>query len=112
MGRASRRWRGRRPSLRFGVVIAALGIVLVAPIGAAAASAAGDTPVNVIVTYNGKPGAAEKAAVKALGGKVKHAYTLIEGMAVTVPSKNLEKLRKSPKVAAVEHDATVTALEP
>src|SRR5689334_7529098 len=103
-------WRIRR--LAFGMAVGMIAIAISGPGLAAAASAAGDAPVKAIVTYKGKPGATEKAAVKALGGKVKHAYTLINGMAVDIPAKNVEKLRESPKVTTVEHDATVTALEP
>src|SRR5262245_15457918 len=108
MARATGRMRG----LGFGFSIGVLELVLWGPAPAMAANAAGDVQVDSIVTYTSKPGNAEKAAIKTLGGKVKHDYTLIKGMAITLPAKNVDKLRHSPKVKSVEHDATITALEP
>jgi subtilisin family serine protease len=101
--------------LGLGIAIGGLAAALLLPggVGAAAPGAtAGGAQVKAIVTYKSKPGAAEKAAIKALGGKVRHAYTLIDGMAVTIPANAFDKLRKSSKVKTVEHDATITAMEP
>ncbi len=113
MGRSSRR--GRIQRLGLGIAIGGLSAALLLPgaVGAAGpAAGAGDAQVKAIVTYKSKPGAADKAAIKALGGKVRHAYTLIDGMAVTIPAKAFDKLRKSSHVKTVEHDATITTVEP
>src|SRR5689334_18965084 len=110
MGRSVGRGRFQRVGL--GIAIGGLSAALLLPGAVGAASTASGAQVKAIVTYKSKPGATERAAIKALGGKLRHAYTLIDGMAVTVPAKNLDKLRKSSKVKTVERDATITVLEP
>jgi subtilisin family serine protease len=107
---------GRAGRFYLGLAVGALATSLVAPAtaGAAgpAAAAATGPAVDAIVTYKQKPGAAEKGAIKALGGKVRHGYTLIDGLAVTLPAKALDKARHGKNVKTVERDATITTLEP
>jgi subtilisin family serine protease len=107
--------RGRSPRSKVGVALAVAALVaaLALPVGAVAAppEAAGP-PVRAIVLFDRAPGAAEQAAVQALGGDVRHTYTLIDGMAVEIPAQAIPALRRNPRVASVELDATITTLEP
>ena len=109
---------GRRRAGRFyfalsvGVVATALLVTATAGAAAPAALAADGPPVTVIVTYTHKPGAAEKQAIKALGGTVRRGYGLINGLVVTLPSNLLDRARLGANVKTVERDATVTAFEP
>ena len=87
-----------------------------APAGAGAAeptaSAPDGPPVTAIITYTHQPGAAEKQAIKALGGSVRRGVGLINGLVVTLPSNILAKARLGKNVKTVERDATITAFEP
>ena len=114
MVRSSGRGRGRRFSV--GLAIAGLATTLLAPGGAGAAeptaSAPDGPPVTAIITYTHQPGAAEKQAIKALGGSVRRGVGLINGLVVTLPSNILAKARLGKNVKTVERDATITAFEP
>ncbi len=103
---------GRRRAGRFYVGLAIGGTVmaLLATAAGPAAFAADGPPVTAIVTFKHKPGAAEKQAIKALGGKVRRAYGLINGLVVTLPANALAKARLGTNVKTVEQDATITAL--
>ena len=105
---------GRRRAGRFYVGLAIGGTVmaLLATAAGPVAFAADGPPVTAIVTFKHKPGAAEKEAIKALGGKVRRAYGLINGLVVTLPANALAKARLGTNVKTVEQDATITAFEP
>ena len=108
--------RVRRRRFSVGLAIAGLATTLLAPAGAGAAeptaSAADGPPVTAIITYTHQPGAAEKQAIKALGGSVRRGVGLINGLVVTLPSNILAKARSGKDVKTVERDATITAFEP
>src|SRR5215203_2251038 len=106
------RWMERGHSSRAGVAVAvaALAAALLGP-AVNAADPDGAT-VRVIVSYGHAPGAADRGAIKALGGTVHHVYTLIDGIAADVPAKAVAALRRNPNVESVEVDAVVRATEP
>ena len=107
VGSSARRRAGR---FAVGLVIGGMATALLAQ--APAAVAADGPPVTVIVTYTHQPGAAEKQAIKALGGKVSRGVGLINGLVVTMPSNILAAARLGKNVKTVERDATITAFEP
>lgn len=71
--------------------------------------AAGDAPVDLIVRTADKP-AQYAAQVAALGVEVRHAYTLLPGMAVTASGAAALRLADEPWVIGIEPDRAVRAL--
>ena len=69
------------------------------------------TTLQLIVTYEGRPGKAAERAVKRLGGTVKQNLKLIDGLAVDLPRGQLKQLKKDPAVKAVEVDGTLTPFD-
>jgi subtilisin len=62
----------------------------------------------VIVGFKGLPDA---ALVHAHGGEIKNEYSSIQAIAATLPTQQIEALKKNPKVAYVEDDVVVQATE-
>ncbi len=62
---------------------------------------------SVIVKFYKKPGSAEKMLIEKNGGTIKHTYTILPAMAIKIPEKNLEALRKHPSVKYIENDQVV-----
>lgn len=60
--------------------------------------------VPVLIGFNRQPGPAQEALVRAAGGKIKHTYRLIPGIAATLPQTAIEALRRNPNITAVEPD--------
>ena len=111
MSRSGRR--GSVASCSLALAAGALAVALASPIGVGAAGpAASRAQARVIVTFTGKPGAAARDAVKAARGQIKHTYTLINGMVVTMPAASIAGLRHAKGVKSVEIDGTVTTMEP
>ncbi len=67
---------------------------------------------SVIVGFKQKPGPAEKAMVRAAGGKVGRTFGLIPAMVVSVPEEKIAGIKGHGKVAYVESDAPVMAIAP
>jgi subtilisin len=108
----SARWTHRRAGVAVLVVAGALIAGALAPAATGAAGPAAGSTVKAIVTFKAKPGAADRTAVRDLGGRVRRTYTLIDGMAIDIPANAIAGLRRNPRVATVEMDATLTTLEP
>lgn len=70
-----------------------------------------DGLVKVLIGFKEKPGAAQQAMVKGLGGKIKYTYNLIPAMAASIPEKAIEALKKNPNITDVELDSMVFALD-
>ncbi|SCZ76745.1 S8 family serine peptidase [Acidaminobacter hydrogenoformans] len=79
--------------------------------GAAPASAFDKEKAAVLIAFHEQPGRSEEALIRALGGEVRHTYHLVPAMAATLPQAALDGLRHNPKVALIEPDLTVHALE-
>ena len=100
----------RRAGLILVLTALLAGALLPAPVGAAAAKdPAASEQVNVIVTFEAKPGRAAERAVERLGGKVRKRLATVNGLAVELPRGQLKKLAADPLVRGVEHDATLVA---
>ena len=104
---------GRR---RITAVIATTALVWVAlalPVGAGAASppptTGADATTKVIVRFKSDPGATAKAAIRTRGGTVSKRLGLIDGLAVSIPARELAALRRNPLVASVEVDGHIEA---
>ncbi len=70
-----------------------------------------DGLVKVLIGFKEKPGPAEQALVKRLGGKIKYTYNLIPAIAASVPEVAIDALKKNPSITNVELDNQVFALE-
>ena len=70
-----------------------------------------DGLVRVLIGFKEKPGPAQQALVKGLGGKIKYTYHLIPAMAASVPEVAIEALQKNPNVTNIELDSKVFALD-
>ena len=70
-----------------------------------------DGLVKVLIGFKEKPGAAEQALVKGVGGKIKYTYNLIPAIAASVPEVAIEALKKNPNISNVELDSMVYALD-
>ena len=69
-----------------------------------------DGLVKILIGFKEKPGPAEQALVKGLGGKIKYTYNLIPAIAASVPEVAIEALKKNPNITNVELDSKVFAL--
>lgn len=100
-----------KPSLRTALPAILLTIVM---IFGSAGQVFAQTPVDkvdVLVSFKDKPGKAEHELVENAGGKVKYSYSIVSAVAASVPKAKLDALRRHPKVASVEEDITVKAIE-
>ncbi|MCK4241538.1 MAG: S8 family serine peptidase, partial [Candidatus Atribacteria bacterium] len=61
--------------------------------------------------FKEKPGPAEQALVKGLGGKIKYTYNIVDAIAASIPEKAIDALQKNPNVRYVEPDGLVQALD-
>ena len=63
--------------------------------------------VDLIVTYRQRPGANDRAKVKAHGGQLRHEFQLIPGHAIRVPAHAVHALQNNPNVARISYDEPV-----
>jgi len=70
-----------------------------------------DGLVKVLIGFKEKPGPAQQALVKGVGGKIKYTYHLIPAIAASVPEVAIEALKKNPNITDVELDSKVYALD-
>lgn len=73
--------------------------------------ASSDGLVKVLIGFKEKPGPAEQAVVKGVGGKIKYTYHLVDAIAASIPEKAIDTLQKNPNVTHVELDSKVYALD-
>ncbi|MBA7517227.1 hypothetical protein ES705_09280 [subsurface metagenome] len=70
-----------------------------------------DGLVKVLIGFKEKPGAAQQAMVRGVGGKIKYTYHIVDAIAASIPQKAIDALRKNPNVRYVEPDGLVQALD-
>ena len=73
--------------------------------------ASDDEQIPVIIGFRSTPGPGEEAAVRALGGKVKHRHTLVPAISAKLSKKAIDALKKNPAITAIEPDLDVYALD-
>ena len=91
--------------VHFLAVSAILGI---ASIGAAR----NDNRVDVFVSFDGTPGFADAALIRAFGGRVSYVYSITPAIAANIPEVAINGLLRNPHVTAVELDSEVYAADP
>jgi len=69
-----------------------------------------DNRVPVIIGFQNQPGPGDEAGLRAMGGNVKHRYTIIPAIAARLPQAAIDALRGNPAITVVEPDVTVYAL--
>jgi subtilisin len=92
---------------------ALLALATIAGVGAQSQRTPGppaDTLVDVLITFRSLPGPSDEALVRGLGGTVKYRYHLVPGIAASLPSQAVTALQRSPRVALVEPDGQVFAI--
>ena len=67
--------------------------------------------VKVLIGFKQKPGPAEQAVVKGVGGQIKYTYHIVDAIAASIPQKAIDALQKNPNVRYVEPDGMVYALD-
>jgi subtilisin len=72
------------------------------------AFAASNEKTPVIVGFKGLP---EAALIHAHGGEITSEYSIIHAIACNLPAQAIDALQKNPKIAYIENDFEVTALE-
>jgi subtilisin len=70
-----------------------------------------DGLVKVLIGFKEKPGAAQQAMVRGVGGKIKYTYHIVDAIAASIPQKAIDALQKNPNVRYVEPDGLVQALD-
>ena len=70
-----------------------------------------DGLIKVLIGFNEKPGPAQQAMVKGVGGQIKYTYHIVDAIAASIPQKAIDALQKNPNVRYVELDGTVYALD-
>jgi subtilisin len=58
----------------------------------------------VLIGFNRQPGPAQESLVRAAGGRIKHTYHLVPGIAATLPQAAIDALRRNPSVTTIEPD--------
>jgi len=70
-----------------------------------------DGLVKVLIGFKEKPGPAQQAMVKGVGGQIKYTYHIVDAIAASIPEKAIVALRNNPNVTHVELDIKVYALD-
>src|SRR3989344_5767483 len=82
-------------------------------LGIASIGAAGnDNRVDVFVSFDGTPGSADAALIRAYGGRVTYVYSITPAIAANIPEAAISGLLHNPHVTAVELDSEVYAADP
>ncbi len=63
--------------------------------------------VDVLITFDRTPGPAERALVNGRGGQIRFSYTLVPGMAASLPEGAVAALNGNPRVLAIEPDGQI-----
>lgn len=67
--------------------------------------------VEVFIGFKGRPGHKEKELVRAEGGRVDHAYRVVDSVAAHVPEESLDDIRRNGRVRYVERVPRVFAVD-
>ena len=67
--------------------------------------------VKVIIGFKEKPNQNDENMIRGLGGETRHTYNIINAKAVEIPEQAIDRIKKNPRVAYVEEDVEVHALD-
>ena len=71
----------------------------------------GGEKVKVIIGFVDTPDTGDENMIRGHGGKTKYTYHIINAKAVEIPEQAIDRIKRNPRVAYVEEDAKVYALE-
>ena len=96
-----------------GIVMVLLMLISVTVVlaGNAKNTGTGGEKVKVIIGYVDKPNQADEDVIRGHGGKTKYTYHIINAKAVEIPEQAIDRIKRNPRVAYVEEDAKVYALD-
>jgi subtilisin len=66
---------------------------------------------RVFIAFEDPPGLNDKAFVQGLGGSVRYVYHLVPAIAATIPEAAIDHLLRNPRVASIEPDGRVQAID-
>jgi subtilisin len=98
------------------IVAIVMAMFLVVSVTVAIAGNAKDTQtdskkVKVIIGFKEKPNQADEDMIRGLGGETRYTYNIIDAKAVELPEQAIDRIKKNPRVAYVEEDGEVYALD-
>ncbi len=70
-----------------------------------------DNLTRVLIAFDKPVGPSEQALVRAHGGKIKYSYSIVDAIAATLPAGAIEGLSHNPRVASIDLDDTVYAVD-
>src|SRR5258706_14779404 len=100
-----RRWH----RIVYGTLIAFLPVIGILQ-SAVSAQSAGER-VNVLISFRAAPNAADETLVRGAGGEVRHRFHLVRAIAARVPVRALAALQANPRIALVEPDVRIFAVD-
>ena len=74
-------------------------------------AAAPPAKVDILIGFDGPPGASEQALVRGIGGEIKYTYNIIPAIAASVPEPAIQGLINNPHVIAVETDTFARVID-
>ena len=86
------------------------GVMLATQAGAPAIAQAPER-IDVLIGFDRAPGAAERAVVSGLGGRVKYTYRIVNAVAANIPAAAVSALLNNPRVVTVEADIEAHAID-
>ena len=85
--------------------------LMVGLLGSAGLAAAPPEKADFLIGFHGAPGPAEQALVRGLGGEIYRQFTIVNVVAAHMTPRAAEALARSPRVAYVEPDFLMYALQ-
>jgi subtilisin len=92
-------------------VLISILIVLALVLSGSSTLAAPPDRIKVIIGFDRTPGPAEQALVRGCGGEIKSTFTIVPGIAATIPETAMAGLARNPQVTAIVPDGKIQALE-
>ncbi len=70
-----------------------------------------DSRVDVLISFRSLPNAADHALVRAAGGGIHRTFHLVPVVAASLPAQALAALARNPRIAVIEPDGRVFAVD-
>jgi subtilisin len=94
----------------FGVILF-LAVAILSPGRSGVSAQAPGDRVKVLIAFRSAPGAADEALVRGAGGQVRNRFHLVSAIAATLTPEAVAALRANPRVALVEPDVRIFAVD-
>ena len=67
--------------------------------------------VKVLIGFNTRPGLAEEAQIRQVGGLVRYRYHLVNAIAAIIPENAIDRLQNNPRINRIEPDLPMHAVD-